>query len=184
MLCENCQRNEATIHYAEIMNGVKTEHHICSECATDMNLEYCEIFNNEFPFAKLLSGLLATRGTEQQDASSPTAHVICPKCGMNYEEFTRVGKFGCDECYNIFGPLINEYMKKLHGNTEHVGKKYKADELSSVTAHKSEKKYNYQDDIKSMKAKLQEAVLLEDYEQAAQLRDKIKEVKERNEGNV
>ena len=129
MICESCNQNEATIHYTEIVNGVTTEHHLCSECAKDMDLSYYSgVLNNEFSFAKLLTGLLAASVMRAQENDSLMSHVICPKCGMNYEEFTNVGKFGCAECYNVFGPLIEEHLKKLHGNTANVSKKYMPNE--------------------------------------------------------
>ena len=52
MLCERCQEREATIFYTEIINGVKSEHSLCSECAKEID------FGDEMPFAELLSGIL------------------------------------------------------------------------------------------------------------------------------
>lgn len=33
MLCDKCGKNEANIHVSRIVNGVKVEHNLCSECA-------------------------------------------------------------------------------------------------------------------------------------------------------
>ena len=38
MLCEICGENEATFHYSEVVNGNKTEHHLCSECAAKTDI--------------------------------------------------------------------------------------------------------------------------------------------------
>ena len=103
MLCERCNEREATIHYTELVNGVRSEHHICSECASKlMPAEYGSMFRADMPFAKFLTGLFAAGRADAGTADDPMAHIVCPKCGMNFEEFTRVGKFGCAECYNVF----------------------------------------------------------------------------------
>ena len=178
MLCENCNKNDATIHYTEIVNGVISEHHICGECAKELDLSYySDGLSSELPFAKLLTGLLASKMLLQQESNNPMTHVICPKCGMNYDEFTKVGKFGCAECYNVFGPLIEEHMKKLHGNSVHTGKKYR--NLNNET----EEIDDFHKDLEILNAKLKESIQLENYEEAAKFRDEIKEIKERNETN-
>lgn len=33
MLCEHCKKREATVKYVEVINGVKTEHNLCTQCA-------------------------------------------------------------------------------------------------------------------------------------------------------
>ena len=56
MLCENCKSREANIRYTEVINGVKTEHNLCSQCAREMDMgHYSAIFDGDFPLAKLLS---------------------------------------------------------------------------------------------------------------------------------
>lgn len=179
MLCENCNENEATIHYTEIVNGVKNEHHVCSECAKELDIGYyTDILNNDFPFAKLLTGLLSSNVVEQEQ-SSPLEHVICPKCGMSYAEFTRVGKFGCAECYHVFGPLFEENMRKIHGNTQHIGKKYTINDSGNCN-----QKTTLNQEIATLRAKLKEAVLLENFEDAVKYRDQIKELTEGNEADA
>lgn len=177
MLCEHCNQNEASIHYTEIVNGNKKEHHVCSECAKELDLSYySDVLNQDMPFAKLLTGLLASKMVMQEN-DNPMTHVICPKCGMNYDEFTKVGKFGCSECYNVFGLLIEEHMKKIHGNSIHTGKQYKNrdNELNGS--------YSLQSELEVMNAKLKESINMENYEEAARLRDEIKLLKERNMSN-
>ena len=57
MLCENCKEREATVHFTEIMNGRVQKHHLCKECAAQM--EMMGYASNEVPFVKLLTGMLA-----------------------------------------------------------------------------------------------------------------------------
>ncbi|MDD6797149.1 MAG: UvrB/UvrC motif-containing protein [Clostridia bacterium] len=185
MLCENCNENEATIHYTEVINGVKNEHHLCSECASKLDLAYYgNMFGTELPFAKLLTGLFAAGKAAAGTEENPMAHIICPQCGMNFEEFTRVGKFGCAECYNVFGPLIDDNIRKIQGSSEHMGKKYanaKKEEVDLPDVMQKEKFSDKHEEIALLQAKLKEAVELENYEDAASLRDRIRSLKAKKE---
>lgn len=185
MLCENCHQNEASIHYTEIINGVKKEHHICMDCARRLNFAgMSDNSDSEFPFVRLLTGLLAGNSAQVEDG--PMMHIRCPGCGMTFDEFTMVGKFGCAECYGVFGPLIEDNMKRLHGDSVHKGKKYKkykdqahdndeSDVLQVMKAENAEK--SVEERIRELNMKLREAVEIENFEEAARLRDMIKKLK-------
>lgn len=187
MLCENCHQNEASIHYTEIINGVRTEHHICMECARKLKLTgWQDGADGEFPFVRLLTGLLSAGGNGKNLEDSPMMHVCCPGCGMSFDEFTTVGKFGCAECYGVFGPLIEDNMKRIHGDSKHRGKKYKKyiehtddnesgnDNTLPVMEYENKKENT---DISELNKRLQEAVEIENFEEAARLRDVIKQLK-------
>ena len=170
MLCEKCNENEATFHYTEVVNGIMTQHHLCSECAAKMGLTgFAESPSADFPFARLLTGLLAASNRSTQEQDNPMMNVKCPKCGMKYQEFIRIGKFGCADCYDVFGPLIEDNIKTLHGSVEHKGKK------SNKTAQHGN---DLLDEIAVLNAKLKEAVELDNFEDAAHYRDEIKKLKE------
>lgn len=181
MLCERCNENEATIHYTEVVNGTRSEHHLCSECAAKLDLSYYgNMFGSDMPFAKLLTGLFSAARPAAGTEDDPMTRIICPQCGMNFEEFTRIGKFGCAECYNVFGPLIDDNIKKIHGSSEHIGKKYSdtAGGCTDIDNRQSRcgSELDRQEEIELLKAKLKESIALENYEDAAKLRDKIREL--------
>lgn len=72
MLCERCKIREASIQYMEVINGVRTEHHFCTQCAKEMDFgAYSAIFDGEFPLAKLISGLLGGEEPEEKDGQVP-----------------------------------------------------------------------------------------------------------------
>ena len=191
MLCDNCNKNEASIHYTEVVNGVRSEHHLCSDCAARMGITSIgDIGNSDIPFVKFLTGLLASSGLGSEDYDNPMSHVRCPKCDMSYQEFIQMGKFGCSECYDVFGPLLDDNLKKLHGSAEHKGKIYakavsddiedltdanntsdKADDANGENISKLNK-------INQLNRRLKEAIELERYEDAAKYRDEIKALKE------
>lgn len=172
MLCENCNQNEATIHYTEVINGVKTERHLCAKCMQELDYN----MEGEFPFSKLIRGILSSHLAADSKETNPLLHLSCDKCGMTYQDFTKIGKFGCGECYNVFGPLILDNIKKIQGSSMHTGRKYKSapenvdlstDELSYATPDDETK-------LKRLSEELREALAVEDYEQAAKLRDEMR----------
>lgn len=202
MLCEICGENEATFHYSEVVNGNKTEHHLCSECAAKTDISYyTNLLDGEGRLGQLLSGLLGMPiGGEQDD---PKTHVVCPGCHLSYGEFIKNSAFGCAECYNVFGPLLDESIKKIQGSVNHQGKKpYRlmksmrstnAENMSENEASvieeagdgiadstKQEKKptrASLEHEIDVADKRLKQAVLEEDFEEAARLRDHIKDLR-------
>ncbi len=207
MLCEICGENEATFHYSEVVNGNKTEHHLCSECAAKTDISYyTNLLDSDGRLGQLLSGLLGMPiGGEQDD---PKTHVVCPGCHLSYGEFIKNSAFGCAECYNVFGPLLDDSIKKIQGSVSHQGKKpYRLmKSMRSMNVHgngadgdmnvgeagtlkdnigKNEKKPTraaLSHEIDVMNKRLKQAVLEEDFEEAARLRDHIKDLKSQIEG--
>ena len=82
MLCEKCKVREANIKYTEIINGVKTEHNLCSHCAKEIDFgQYTALLDGEFPLGKLLSGLLGLE--EDEEETDERSRVVCPTCGTS-----------------------------------------------------------------------------------------------------
>ena len=121
MLCERCKIREANIKYTEIINGIKTEHNLCSHCAREMDFgQYAAILDGEFPLGKLLSGLLGLEDDEEE--TDVRGKVVCPTCGTSFDDFVENSRFGCPDCYGVFDLFINDKMKQLQGSESHKGK--------------------------------------------------------------
>lgn len=185
MLCERCKIREANIQYMELMNGVKTEHNFCAQCAKELDFgQYSAIFDGEFLVGKLLSGLLgAEMPSQKQDKRQ---QVVCPSCGTSYEEFVKNSCFGCAECYSVFDILINDNIKQLQGSDAHKGKSpmYQTEQLQEDVKMKGEIcPSSVEDVIHSLDVRLKEALRREEYEIAAQCRDRIRELKKGKEAN-
>jgi len=151
---------------------------------------YAAIFDGEFPLGKLLSGLL---GIEDKDQEPDKLHqILCPTCGTGYDEFVRNSRFGCADCYSVFGPLMEDSLKQLHGNLVHTGKtpvyqrqdsmdpSGRGNDRSAGAPLDPDRAVKYEE-ILQWDAKLKEALRFEDYEAAAVCRDKIRELKKGNE---
>lgn len=191
MLCERCKIREANIQYTEVLNGVKTEHHFCAQCAGELDFgPYSAIFDGDFPLGKLLSGLLGINETQKEDKRR---QVICPTCKTSYEDFVKNSCFGCPDCYGVFDLLISENIRQLQGSDRHTGKQpkyhltpeqhkdggqYGADANGSGPVVLNKENLDVKEQIRILQAKLNEALEREEYETAAECRDKIKSLKE------
>jgi protein arginine kinase activator len=191
MLCERCKIREANIQYTEVVNGVKKEHHFCAQCAKEMDFGvYAAIFDGEFPIGKLLSGLL---GIEDDNQGPDKLHQIaCPTCGTTYDAFVRDSRFGCSDCYSVFGPLMEDSIKQLQGSLLHTGKSplnqnvERLSESAGKTRGMSIKDEisEVEKELSELDSRLKEALRFEDYETAAVCRDRIKELRKGNETNA
>ena len=91
---------------------------------------------------------------------------VCPVCGMNWNEFKQSGVMGCGHDYEAFaGKVLPLVRRAQEGATQHVGK---------VPARKKTVEGDRQVATSRLRRELQQAVDAENYEQAAQLRDKLR----------
>jgi len=100
------------------------------------------------------------------NVSSVQEGLVCQKCGMSYDEFQKVGKLGCSGCYETFGNRLKPILKRLHGSVEHSGK----------VPVKISKTLRTSKEIEELKGLLSKAVQNEEYEKAAEIRDRIKAI--------
>lgn len=95
----------------------------------------------------------------------------CPNCGIDFEYFRKNGRLGCDRCYEYFNKDLIPLIQKIHNSVTHVGKS------PSMEADESNKILH----LSKLRSSLAEAIENEDYEKAAILRDKIKEIEEKED---
>lgn len=159
MVCDLCGKNQATVHLTEIVDDQVAELHLCEECARAKSLE----MEQQFGLADLLAGL-AELGKPHEIAE--IIKVKCLNCGLSYEDFKKMGRLGCSNCYNSFKKYLGPLLKKIHGSNQHLGKA-----PSKVPAREKT-------ELELLKMKLQKAITEEEFEEAARLRDKIRELVE------
>jgi protein arginine kinase activator len=160
MKCEICGLKDAVIHISQIQQDLVHELHICEDCAQEKGLLREE--DSELPIANLLSGLLEGKDVP----GSFEVKESCPSCGMKASEFRKQGKLGCPECFVAFEKDIRVIISQMAARPRHAGK------LPRALAH-DQPDNGAQDGIRE---ELRLAVEREDYEQAAQLRDKLREL--------
>lgn len=171
MLCERCGKEEASVHLTRIINGKKEEIHLCEECAkksSQLNTD-----ENNLTFQSLLSGILNHNLSNQESSmfNNNYDNLTCDNCGMTYQEFTQHGLFGCEKCFDAFDEKLDGLFKRIHGNLRHTGKRPVS----------FQQKLETESEINELKAEMQTAVEKENFEKAAEIRDKIHAIKENME---
>lgn len=166
MKCQKCGANNANTHVKTIINGEFKEYDLCGECAEKMG--YTNVFSD---FDNDFSNLLGSFFTNVLPARTQATR--CSFCGSTYNEIAKTGHVGCAKCYELFADQLYPSIRRIHGNTTHCGKnsKNRSAEKPLNTAEESKA-----DKIKKMKAQLDEAIKEQNFELAAELRDKIKEM--------
>ena len=163
MLCQRCQDRNASVHFTKIVNNRKVEMYLCEQCAKEEG-QFSLV--SPMNIVNFLSGFVNSDDERSSYAPSMKQVVVCDKCGMSFEDFQKDGKIGCSECYKTYKDRLKPILKRLHGDVEHRGK---LPLRISNTLKVSE-------EINKLKELLNEAVKHEEYEKAAELRDKIKEI--------
>jgi len=162
MQCQICNERDATIHLTEITDGVRTEMHICEHCAAEQDIAV----KSHIPINELLSNLLAVQPTDEEISGGSDQKLACPTCGFTLAQFRKEGVLGCPGDYEVFEDVLAPLIEKAHdGRTTHCGK---IPPRTPVDAKK-------QLELLNLRQRLEAAVRSEDYELAAQLRDKIKQ---------
>jgi len=158
MLCCICKEKEATVHLTQIAGEKMQKVDLCEECAKQKGV------NNspDFSIADMLLGLGASQEIEQSAGGS---QLKCPKCGFTQADFKKAARLGCAECYQTFAEGLEGLLKTMHTGTRHVGK----------VPQSFQQNRDLNERLKSLNKKLAKAVEEEDFEQAALLRDEIKQ---------
>ena len=179
MLCENCGENEVNFKYTQIINGVKKEISLCDKCAKTLGLQSFE-FDMPLNVSTLLGNFFGEEiETEHLPTFSKTNSLKCDKCGMAYDEFIQLGKFGCDNCYNVFSNGLNGVLKNMQGANKHIGRKGRINpdnEKVSQNNISNLKKNKEEDKLTKLNNDLKLAIKEERYEDAAKIRDEIKKI--------
>lgn len=162
MLCDICKTNVAKIHLTEIEGGKTKKVDLCETCSKEKGVEN----STSFALADMLLGLGAS---QEMAAASGGPEVKCQACGFTQADFKKTGRFGCAECYVTFADGLEGLLKTMHKGTRHVGK---VPRLRRETRDFSEK-------LKGLQKRLEKAIRDEDFEQAANVRDEIKQMREK-----
>lgn len=157
MLCEKCGKNHATTHIRSVVNGVVKELNLCSHCAAESG--YTNMHHNS------LAGMLASMFGDAPELRSSDGETRCTVCGASFGDIANSGKAGCAECYKVFGSRLMPYLKRVHGSTRHAGKVPNSAPLMVKPDTET---------VEGLRLELNRLVAEEKYEQAAVIRDKIK----------
>ena len=175
MICEFCRASEANVHLVKIVNGHSEKINLCVDCLKDFAFfPTDEIFND---FSKLLTKVFEvdikiidkSEGEKLFDRLAKADDKKCSACGIDLAAIKSIGRVGCANCYKDFKDSLMPIIKAIHESGEHKGK---MPPMSSID-QKLEK------EIRDLKYRLKEEVTVENFEEAAKLRDTIKKLQKK-----
>jgi protein arginine kinase activator len=155
--CHSCSK-PATVHVTNIIEGQKKELHLCQACAEEQQI----IAKKELNLPAILQTLIGQHIGQMTDE---LARLTCPACGIKYMEFRAEGRLGCPHDYEAFRAGLEPLLQRIHRAVRHVGKTPKERRLTSAL----------QAELLLMRTQLRSAVESEDYEEAARLRDLLRQ---------
>ena len=162
MKCSKCNNNEATVFYREVINGKETKYALCAECAAKAEKGIMESLYEPFE-----SSLLGSLFTGKYTKVPKTEEKKCTLCGATFRGLCENGKAGCPECYRVFSKEFGPTLSRLHGSAVHRGR----------APGKYREKREAETKLLTLENKLKEAISEERYEDAASLRDEIRELR-------
>lgn len=177
MLCDDCGKNEAHIHIVQIGPDGRTEKNLCEQCAAHYGDNIFAPRRSDVSFNDFLKGVFGGSAEEREAEPEDQSAASCPNCGMSYHDFRQTGKIGCSVCYDTFRPQLEPLLRRIHGSSTHSGK----------IPRRSGGALEVKQEIALLRASLQKAVAQEEYEKAAEFRDRIRELEkvlQEREGGV
>jgi len=164
--CQACERRPAVVEFIQVTGDERREMALCRECALSIGVRaQVEAFQR-------LSQLLTQHETPGNLFGADALQTKCAHCGLMFGEFVRTGLLGCPHCYQDFHELLKPALRRLHGVTKQIPEEspHGPEAASSPeVASKAESRTR-------LEAELNLALLDEDYERAAALRDKLRQL--------
>ncbi len=182
--CESCNKSEAVVHLTNIVGGQMEKLRLCGPCAAARG------FVVEPPalgavgavpekvdqiLSQMLEALQTGMEVSEQRPAEPEA--ACPDCGMTLSEFQKRGRLGCANDYIVFEDEMNRLLTKIHGANVHVGA------LPAKARERQGRRRFVKERIEALKKELDAAVHGERFEEAAGLRDRLRELERAEESS-
>jgi protein arginine kinase activator len=161
MSCEQCHEREAVIHLTQIVNEQVTTLHLCERCAAEKGVES----PGSQPKTPLGTFLAAMGQELPEQTPAPRAGETCSRCGGSLQDFRESGRLGCPTCYRTFEVPLRDLLRRLHGSTHHMGERY-ADKETATPGERHQ--------AAELREQLRLAVETENFELAAELRDRLR----------
>jgi len=159
MLCDVCRERDAVIQVTQVTEPPVKQLNLCEKCAAERGIET----QLTVPKQPLTDFILAV-----QQKSLPASEgdaVKCAFCQGTMRDFKNTGRLGCAYCYGAFEASLRDLLRRVHGQSRHVGRAYApprppVEEGATV--------------LSELRDRLKRAIDQEQFEEAAKLRDQIR----------
>lgn len=157
MLCQLCHSAEATVSLIETTEEKQSTLQLCETCAQKRHLGEM-ISKPAMAIHELMSSIMQLG----QISESMLENLSCSKCGLQFNKFKQIGRFGCSHCYTAFKTNLLPILRQFHQAEEHK----QMSKPKAVLSHQKQ--------AKELRKALKDAIKQERYEIAAQLRDQLR----------
>jgi protein arginine kinase activator len=152
------------VFYTQVIEGKLRKFVLCEACAQKKGITNVD----DLLMGEDLLGNSAPQ-TKIQDLVAELNQDDCSSCGFSLDDFSKVGRLGCPDCYDVFSREIAERLPSMHKGGIHKG--YLPEGVAMKQALKSE--------LACLAEKLASAIEDERFEEAAMLRDQICKIEEK-----
>ena len=158
MVCDNCHERDAVVNLTTIENNAVRQLHLCEQCAAERGVE-TTVAAPKHPLGEFLQAMQQQTVPESTDAGK------CAFCGLTMKDFRDTGRMGCARCYTTFESSMRELLRRVHGGPRHIGRAYRAPRAEVLEKSGV---------LGELRDKLRRAIEQEQFEAAAELRDRIR----------
>lgn len=172
MLCQSCGKAEAQVRVTDMVDGAKRQVMLCQPCALSkgsvIDPPVFQVASMNLPQSvdQMLAPVLEFLKSGISKAPSKEPDKKCPKCGISLAEFRKRGRLGCPHDYEAFSDELGSLLEKIHGSREHRGR----------GPARSKKRMTQRQKVEALRRELDDAIRAEQYETAASLRDRLKQI--------
>jgi protein arginine kinase activator len=170
MLCDSCGDRESVVKLVQIVEGSPRELHLCEKCAAEKGVE----IKGAVPPPQLTELLLKLQqqpllagsgGGGAGGSAAPRDAARCTFCAATIDDFKATGRLGCAQCYGAFESSLRDLLKRVHGSSRHTGRRYEAPRPDSFQQAVT---------LGELRDRLKRAIESEQFELAADIRDRIR----------
>ncbi len=162
-LCDECGEREVAVRVTHVVDGEAREVKLCERCAAERGIQTSASVA-QTPLGGFLHALWKTSDSGPADAA---ASGPCRGCGASFADFRETGRLGCADCYVAFEGQLRILIRRYHGSTHHHGRRHVGPGVGDQVSG---------DLARGLREQLRLAVTAENFEQAAELRDRLKEL--------
>lgn len=165
MKCDECGERESVVTLTQVVEGEARTIGLCERCAAEKGIQTSASVEQS-PLGGFLSAMW--KGAEPGAPAELAPAGTCSGCGATFADFRETGRLGCADCYLAFEPALRVLLRRYHGSTHHHGRRHHppGDAPSAAAA----------DLAAGLREQLLLAIRAEDFERAAELRDRLKDL--------
>jgi protein arginine kinase activator len=149
-----------------IEQGKARSLYLCEQCAAELSPLQKQALSLQEAIEKVMAQLVQKQSADEEEPATPALQ--CPRCGTSYALYKESFLLGCAECYRVFEEQLEAQLRKLHGSTRHVATPSPAGRRTASSRESF---------VAALERELVAAVSSEDFQRAAQLRDRIRHLR-------